>query len=193
VQNCDKFVYLDTVQFSKNSFDNRNRIPKENNYSRWLTIPIKHSGFFQKYLDCHADNIIWTKSHLDILKQNYKDTAYFDKYFPMLQKHYERITPDMNLADINFELLKFFLEAFEIKTEIIRASSLSGIHGKGSQLVLNICKKLKADEYYSGRMGKEYLVVKDFKDANIEVIFQEYEPPTTWSAIHQLFVNGPQL
>jgi hypothetical protein len=194
IQNCDKFIFLDTVQFSKNSFDNRNRIPKENDHSRWLTIPIKHSGLFgQVYTECHSDNELWKVSHLEIIKQTYGKSINFDKYFPILQKYYKELVPDMNLADIDFDLLKFFVDCFEIKTEIIRSSSLKKIHGKGSDLVLNVCKYFGASEYYSGRMGKDYLLLKDFKDSDIDVIFQEYQPPTMWSAIHQLFTKGATL
>jgi hypothetical protein len=195
IRNCDKFVYLDTVQFSKNSFDNRNRIPKLNGKSQWLTIPIRHAGkYFQNYTECMPDNDCWLTSHLETIKQTYGKLPNFDKYFPLLQQSYSHLSADMNLADIDFELLKFFLTCFGIKsTEIIRASKISKIHGKGSQLVLNICKHLGADEYYSGRMGKDYLVLKEFRDSKVNVIFQEYEPTTMWSSVHQLFTRGAIL
>ena len=37
IQSCDVFVYLDNVQFSKDSFDNRNRIKTQNGVE-WITV-----------------------------------------------------------------------------------------------------------------------------------------------------------
>ena len=193
MKNCDLFVYLDTVQFSKNSFDNRNRIPKKDGTDWWLTIPIKNSGKFgQTYLECYPNDILWAKSHLGILKQAYKGSPYFDQYFVPLETYYETIFEKDNLADINFHLLRFFLRAFDIKTPIVRASQKRFI-GKGSDLVLDVCRQLGATEYYSGKMGKDYLKTEDFEKSNIKVTFQTYEPPHMWSAVHQLFINGGVL
>src|SRR5262245_8786702 len=41
VMSADIFVYLDTVQFSKNGLQNRNQI-KSPAEAQWLTVPVKH-------------------------------------------------------------------------------------------------------------------------------------------------------
>jgi hypothetical protein len=43
IARADVFVYLDTVQFEKNSFINRNQI-KTPQGALWLTIPVKTRG-----------------------------------------------------------------------------------------------------------------------------------------------------
>ena len=40
IQSSDIFVFLDDVQFSKDSFDNRNQI-KSNSGTEWITVPLK--------------------------------------------------------------------------------------------------------------------------------------------------------
>lgn len=51
IQQSDLYICLDTVQYSKNSFDNRNRI-LINNTPHWITFPIKTSGKNKEgYLD----------------------------------------------------------------------------------------------------------------------------------------------
>jgi len=193
IKNSDIFIYLDSVQFSKNSFDNRNRIPKPNGNDQWLTIPIKTSGKFgQTYRDCVPDNHNWVISHLDIIKQRYGKEKYFNEFFPELKKVYECLPDIYNLADINYVMLKFMVRWFDIDTPIYRSSDLN-IDSKGSNLVLDICNKFNATEYYSGIMGRDYLDFEEFKKANIKVDIQDYIPPTKWSFIHQLFVNGPIL
>jgi hypothetical protein len=191
IKNSDVFIYLDTVQFSKNSFDNRNRIPDENGDDKWLTIPIKHSGKFgQTYTECAPDHYNWVVSHLDIIRQRYGKEKYFNDYFPIIKEIYKDAGNRTNLAEINFVMLIEFVKLFNIKTEIIRSSALN-INSKGSSLVLDICNKFNATEYYSGIMGRDYLDFEEFKKANIKVDIQEYIPPTKWSFIHQLFINGP--
>ncbi len=39
VDQCDAFVVLDTVQFKKNEFQNRNRIKTSRGW-QWLTVPV---------------------------------------------------------------------------------------------------------------------------------------------------------
>jgi hypothetical protein len=43
----DIFIYLDTVQFEKNSFTNRNRV-KTANGPIWLTVPVQQQGHIGK-------------------------------------------------------------------------------------------------------------------------------------------------
>ncbi len=45
-------------------------------------------------------------------------------------------------------------------------------------MLIDICKKTKADTYLTGQGGKLYMNMKRFEEANIKVIFQEFEHPT---------------
>ena len=65
-----------------------------------------------------------------------------------------------------------------IKTKLIRASDLSAT-GKKSELVLNICKELNADEYFATIGSKDYLEYyrDDFEDAKIKLTYHNYMHP----------------
>ena len=43
MMNVDKFIYLDTVQFARRSWQQRNQI-KTNNGAEWITIPVIAKG-----------------------------------------------------------------------------------------------------------------------------------------------------
>jgi hypothetical protein len=61
--------------------------------------------------------------------------------------------------------------------------------GKGSALVLDMCKKLKANKYVFGSQGKNYVVEKDFNQNNIEIFFQNYNHPK-YSQLHNNFISN---
>ena len=59
---------------------------------------------------------------------------------------------------------------------MIRASDLKA-KGIRSDLLVNICKEMGADEYLSGPSGRNYLDDKLFKNEKIRVTYHEYIHP----------------
>jgi len=74
------------------------------------------------------------------------------------------------------------------------------VTGKGSDLILDLCRNLGAKRYLSGISGKDYLNLDDFKKEGIRVEFQEFHHPIyrqlyepflpTMSVIDLLFNHG---
>ncbi len=203
IKHADIFVFLDTVSYSKNGYDNRNRIIFDSKKDRngltviknehWLTIPISTAGKFgQNYKETKPATTNWIQSHLDIIKQAYKNAPNFDKYFPELEKYYKRLNSKMSLSDICFSMLPFFLKAFDIKTRLVRASNFH-FEGHKTDLIIDICKKMEADTYYSGKMGHGYLDENKFKRNKIKLLYQEYIAQDDLSCIHKLFTEGAEL
>ncbi|MCG3204056.1 MAG: hypothetical protein KCHDKBKB_00759 [Elusimicrobia bacterium] len=195
MKNSDVYVFLDTVQFSKNSFDNRNKIIVDGK-EKWLTIPIKQD-LGQTYLKTKPVDMSWLDTHLKTIAYAYRDAPNFEYYKNGLLTTYSyvRRLPAPNLADICFEMLIFWKMVFDMKTRIVRSSQFDSfpkdLHS--SELLLEICKRLGATEYYSGKAGKDYLDEKIFTDAGINVSYQTYEPPHTLSALHQIMTVGEKL
>lgn len=176
IAQSDIFVFLDTVQFEKNSFTNRNRI-KTSTGPIWLTVPVLQQGHFEKKLyEIEIDpKQNWRKKHLKSIEMNYGRAPQFSKRFPELQYLFKSDTH--RLADLCFEQLEFWLSQFNISTPIVRASTLA-VTGKKSGLVVAICKHLGATEYISGPLGKGYLELQEFEQTNIRVSYQEFEHPS---------------
>ena len=59
----------------------------------------------------------------------------------------------------------------------LRRSSELDITGGRTSRLLNICRKLGADEYYTGAAAKNYFDLKLFDEAGINVEFQNYRHP----------------
>lgn len=174
----DLFVFLDTVQYKKNSFMNRNRI-KGANGDVWLTIPIKRKGLLDRPLSLVEinNNECWQKKHRRTISQNYSRAPYFHKLMPGLEAFYKR--QYSSFSCFAYDMLLFFLNCMDIRTRIVRASELTLPDGlRGSDLILDLCAQFEATEYLSGAYGKEYLHLADFDRKGIGVIFQDYTPPT---------------
>ena len=174
IKKSDLFIFLDTVQFEKNSFTNRNLI-KGANGPYWLTIPVKKKGHLNKSLfDTEiVRDVDWRKSHLMSIKSSYsKSVAFHDKY-AKISKLYNN--DETLLADLCFNHLLFWLDELQIKTKIVRSSSLS-ISSKKSDLILDICQEVGATTYLSGPMGKNYLEENDFTSNGIKLDYHYFEP-----------------
>ena len=155
----DKFVFLDHVQFEKNSFINRNKI-RVSNGSAWLTIPVKTSG--------------WRKKHLDSIRMNYARTPWFEIYYPELELVFKE--NGVYMSPFLFQMNTLFMKWLGIGTEVIKSSDLD-LQGSKSDLVLEICQKLNAKRYFSGKLGADYLNLPSFINEGIEVVFQDYNHP----------------
>lgn len=171
---ADTFVYLDSVQFSNNDYQHRNKIRTKDCW-QYITVPIKHNGF-QAIKDVEIDNTQnWRAKHLKSIEQNYSKAPYYDKYIEAIRDIYSFRYKWLDY--INEITIFWCLRQLGIEIEMRRASNYN-FKGQKSDLILDICKQLNADTYISGAFGRDYLNLNDFKDAGIEVIFQSYQHPT---------------
>lgn len=175
IARADVFVYLDTVQFEKNSFINRNRI-KTPQGVQWLTVPVKTRGHLSGSLrETEIEGSQnWRAKHLKSIAMNYSRAPHFATGFA----HLERLLGDTetNLSELCWNQLRFWLDTFRIDTRVVRASELA-VTGTKSDLVLELCQALGADHYLSGALGRDYLVSEDFRAAGITLEFQSYATP----------------
>jgi hypothetical protein len=164
----DIFVLLDDVQFNKNGLQNRNKI-KTSQGESWLTLPVKHS-FGQKINEVEIDNRFKEK-HLRSIKMNYSKAQYFNETYSIVESVLNKNSN--NLSQISTSIIKNILDYLEYDGEVVFSSSLF-INSTGSDLVLDICKSLKADKYLSGLGALSYLEQRDFDRDNIEIEFQKF-------------------
>ncbi len=171
----DIFVILDSVQFEKNSFTNRNKI-KTAQKPVWLTVPVLLKNHFKKTIkEIEIDNSQdWPKKHWKSIYLNYKKAPYFNKYSDFFEDFYKKKWD--YLTNLNEYLLKWFLKELGIKVKYYKASELN-LEGYKSDLVLNMSKKLGADLYIFGTLGKDYVEKEKFARQGIEIYFQDYGYP----------------
>jgi len=176
MRQADVFVLLDTTQFAKDDFQNRNRI-KTASGATWLTVPVYKKGrSVQTILEteiCNDRN--WRNRCWSMIEQSYRQAPYFTEYKSFFEDLYTRKWT--RLVDLNTTLIRYIAEQLGITTTIITASDL-GIYEHGSTLVnVTICRKLTASVYLSGKYGLNYLDETPFYEHNIEIRYQQFQHP----------------
>ncbi len=167
----DEHIVLDNVQFQKNGVQNRNQI-KTSQGAAWLTVPVRHR-FGQLINETEVADEKTLAKHLRSIEVNYRRSRYFAEVFDLFQRVLDQ--PCALLVQVNNNCVGAVLDYFGYGGKIREASSL-GVEGKGSELILNICKAVGATTYLSGPGGRNYLHLDEFQAQGILVVFQEYHP-----------------
>lgn len=170
---CDVFVVLDSVQFTKNNWQNRNQFIDHQGKRYWLTVPVKlknHTIKTFREMEI-ADDDRWKRKYLNSLRSNYARTPFFQSHMKAIEEIISR--PCRKLIDLNMSLINYFRAILGIKNQLIFASSLKATGNKDT-LLIEICKKLGATSYISGEGAKAYLNPLLFKQNGIDLIFNGF-------------------
>lgn len=174
----DKFILLDNVQFEKRSWQQRNRI-KTPNGLQWLTVPVVSRGRRdQRILEVKILEAEFWRDHLRSVEVNYRRAPFFDRYFESMSQRIRSESNDLSLAQLTIGMLLWFAEVIGIQTATVRASGLS-LQGKRSSLLAGICTSVGATDYLSPLGSADYLLseLATFSERGIAVTFQNYEHP----------------
>jgi hypothetical protein len=191
----DNFVFLDNVQFSKQSWQQRNIILTSNG-PKWITLPFdKKNTLISNTKIKISDNLV--KKNLTTIKENYSKTKFFKNYFPELEKIFNE--KDQNLMSFNVKIIKWMCKCFEIKSNFYIASEITNNNNRIDRL-LKICSKLKTSTYLSPLGAKEYLSDNEsfFGEKKIKVKYNDFDNQNflvdgkILSALHYLFIKGPK-
>jgi len=176
----DLFVLLDHVQFERRNYQNRALIRLEDE-ARWLTVPVVQLSQKERIVEKRVDNPEtdgprwWGPNSFQTLRYAYRKAPYFELYAPRLQEmlhaRWEK------LVDLNIATLEFVREALEIRTPMVRSSTLP-VEGQRSGLLLDICRKVEATAFLGGMGGsRTYLDHDAFAAASMGVVWQEFRHP----------------
>jgi len=175
----DKFVLLDTVQFEKQSWQQRNRI-KTPAGLLWLTVPVVFRGrLTQRIVDVEIREADFWRDHLRAVELNYRRAPSFAEYFPALSDLLPSASAGLRLAELNIGLLRWLAEELGIRTPIVRSSELAA-QGKRTDLLAEICNLSGATTYISPLGSADYLLkeLTILTGRGVDVVFQHYEHPS---------------
>jgi len=182
INQSDVFVFLDDVEYTKNSFINRNRI-KTPQGEAWITLPVSYSGkSTQRINECEIvgkDKAI--KKILGQILHNYRKAKHFEHYYETISDIL--INKSENLSTLNIELTRWVLSIFKIDTRLVRSSELGINATEASSRLIQICKNLNGYKYLSGSGGMNYQDEAMFKKEGIQLqisSFQQEEYKQLW-------------
>lgn len=174
---ADVFVILDSVQFEKNYFQNRNKIIGTNG-PQWIRIQVRMKGHMENTIANTEvnlqGNLNWKEKYLQTIKQSYGRYPHFKEVYSVIEEVFSQ--DSILLCDYNIGIIKAFSDKMGLYPTFIRSKDLH-IDGLKSSLILDICKKTNASTYIAGPSGRDYLDMDSFKNAGINVVFNDYHHP----------------
>ena len=121
IMKSDIFVFLDDVQFSKNSFTNRANII-ENKKKVWATLPVKNKIGTDISKIKIADEQ-WKNKHLSKIKNSYGKSIHFSELWEKINILINSINSN-NLADINKNIIIGICDWLDFRTNFYTSSDL---------------------------------------------------------------------
>lgn len=171
IANTDFFCLHDRVKYTKHSWINRNRIIA-NGTTKYLTIPVHHSSDFDLIHEKKISSVHKSISMLRTIELNYKRSPNFNQVFPL-------ISEILNYKSLNlFEFLENSIiklsQYLGIETKIIKSSD-TGYNQEltRSQMVIDICKVLKANVYVNSEGGIKLYEPSNFLANGISLKFSK--------------------
>lgn len=174
IDKSDKFFFLDTVQFKKNEWQNRNKVKTAQGW-QWLTVPTLYK-FPEKIGEVRINkNIKWQHKHMQSLISNYSRAPYFTDYIMVFQEIFERGWD--YLSPLNICLTKKIIEILRIKTDNHIVSELGDTAEDPDERLIRIVKKAGGTHYLAGSGGRNYMNLSKYDQEGINVIFQDFTHP----------------
>lgn len=201
IAKADLLIILDHVQYEHTTGENRMKIKTEHG-SQWFSVPLvraSHRQPISEKIICNDSS--WQRKIMRALKSSYQMSPYFDFYAPMLWDIFG--TTWHRLLGLNMKILRFMLEAFDIRTKVVYSSEL-GIRDKKTDLELHLCRQVGADALLCSMGGpQKHLDAERFERVGTLIMretfkhprYVQYPNPKVFieglSAVDMLFNCGP--
>jgi hypothetical protein len=196
IDRADLFIVLDTVQFKKQEWQNRNRIRTATGW-QWLTVPVLQR-FGQRINEVRINSTTsWAAQHRRALTLHYARAPHRDRYLPDLLALYAH--PWTNLCDLNLAVLRWLLQSFGIGTPVRLASEWKAREEPTDRLV-DLCQAVGATRYLAGPGADGYMDKPRFEASGIGLEMQAFDHPvyrqiyepfeSRLSAVDLLFMQG---
>jgi hypothetical protein len=175
LDSADVFIILDTVQFKKHEWQNRNRIrTKDKDGWQWLTVPIIDR--FPERIDQVEvnDRTDWQRKHAQALRLHYGKSPHWEPLGPELLSLLA--SPWARICDLNVAVLDLLCRHLGIATRRVLASTLVSRDEQTGRLI-DLCRAVGGTIYLAGQGGAGYMDLDLFTEAGIAVQAQAYIHP----------------
>lgn len=166
----DKYVIYDDVNYIKGGWINRNNI-LINGEAKLISLQMQKASPNKLINNIEiSGNIILNKKLLKTIESCYKKAPFFKEVFPIIESIINQ--EEKNLARyIEFSIRKIS-EYLSIDTEFIVSSDIVKNNDlRGQDKVIEICKKIGANEYFNAIGGENLYSRDDFASQNIKLNF----------------------
>lgn len=175
IERADHFVFLDDVQYSKQSWQSRNRIAGPRGVQT-LSLSIARKPSKPLISEVRLADTGFERKLLDNLQAAYKPAPYGQISFELVARAFA--TAGRDLARLNIEMIRNFCELTQIKAEFHLSSDI-GCAGAGrSARLAAISRFLGCTEYLSPVGSLHYLKEdKAFENSSTNLRFLNFVHP----------------
>ena len=175
ILSADVFIFLDDVQYTKNSFINRTQI-KKGKENCWLTVPVSfHLG--DPINVVKPANSKWIDQQINLLDNNYRGSNYYQEVMSIVKNIFDLIS-DGSIADINCFIVKKIAMLLEIDCQFFFSSKIDVGGCVGDDRLIKLVKAIAPDAFYlSGLGGSKYQDKEKFKKAGLGFDYLDFKHP----------------
>lgn len=187
IARCDAFVFLDDVQYSKNSYTNRAQIDAGGS-AKWLTVSVgyKFGALINQVSIADRD---WRTAHLRTLANCYAQAPHYREVSHWLERTFANL-PQQNLAASNRALVQSICGQLGVTRTFYDSSEFSAAHLKGDDRLIFIVNKVQAGAgYLSGKGGANYQDPHKFEKSGIRLVYNDFVHPV-YERPHADFISG---
>jgi len=175
IKAVDQWVILDTVQYIRRGWMNRNRIHRSDGHWQYINVPIQSCPRSTCIDKIRIANANW-KQTIDKKLKSYKTAPHYNKIRHLLMDSFEN---DKKLVNINKSLLSNICDYLNINFKPFQASNLpinyDNVHDSDDWCLL-ISKFLKTDQYINPISGRHIYNHNKYKKHKIQLSF--FDPPS---------------
>ena len=174
---CDAFVLLDHVEFTKRSYTKRVLIHNKDdmNQDQYLMIPLqKHSDHIAiKDLKITNDSK-WQDKIKAQIHQTYHKAPFYNQLEPLMDSFLVNPPKSDSFSDFTIALIKFIAQTLNLNPTWVVSSHLD-IEYTPKNINIDILSHLNADTYISGMGAKKYQDEEAFKTKEISLKYSDYK------------------
>jgi hypothetical protein len=168
----DVFVFLDDVQFEKQSWQSRNRVLVGGS-AGWLSVPVRKAPLETLLKDVLVSNdTAWQRKHARTLKQSYEGHPFYSDIREVVNVIETYCSPA--LTTLTTRIVKLLCDQLGINRRFEMSSHL-GIRGSRSERLVSFCQHLSCTEYLSPAGAADYLAADGaFSDNRVALRYQHF-------------------
>ncbi|MDX2193364.1 MAG: WbqC family protein [Gemmatimonadales bacterium] len=175
----DHFILLDDVQFSRRSWQQRNRIRVKAGL-QWLTVPVMHEPDGEPLLmEARLADPAIARKHWATVRREYAGAAHAAALLPAFEAAWRPDAPWTLLTELNVAHIETLRTLLRIRTPVSLASAFAAGGTRGAHLA-ELCARVGARTYVSAPGSLAYLGEdrEAFTARGIAVTVHRYEHPT---------------
>lgn len=174
--NSEAFVWLHSVQYRKNYYQNRTKIKNINGEPLWLTLPV-HAPFGVTIDQVTIAEPRWRERIQKTVEQCYRKAPHFAECWPPLVAALAATTDRLDEVNLStFSVVMRMLGGDAVR--IVPVGELPASSSDPTIRLVEVCTALGATKYIAGKGGANYLRAEEFEKVGLQVVWQEFDPAT---------------